>query len=190
MSSSAAPEIGVQHLGAADHVGERHAGGREPAVAGGAVERFAGRDAAAQGPEIVVRQAAQKRPIGGRGRETDRRAEAPDGLPISSGVAFPGRIAAAPTRSGKHNIASPNVKAKGGEPMKRSSGRGFTIWAEKPSQMISMSRWKCIVPFGSPVVPDVKAIRHTSSAAVSAALNAGLSAAASASSDVGPPSPQ
>ena len=33
-----------------------------------------------------------------------------------------------------------------------------------------MSRWKCIVPFGSPVVPDVNAIRQTSSLAVSQAV--------------------
>ena len=32
-----------------------------------------------------------------------------------------------------------------------------------------MSRWKCMVPFGSPVVPEVKAIRQTSSLAVSQA---------------------
>ncbi len=36
--------------------------------------------------------------------------------------------------------------------------------------LASMSRWKCMVPFGSPVVPDVKAIRQTSSLAVSQAV--------------------
>ena len=41
--------------------------------------------------------------------------------------------------------------------------------AAKQSQIASTSRWKCIVPFGSPVVPEVKAIRQTSSAAVSTA---------------------
>ena len=40
----------------------------------------------------------------------------------------------------------------------------------KQSQIASTSRWKCIVPFGSPVVPEVKAIRQTSSAAVSQAV--------------------
>ena len=45
------------------------------------------------------------------------------------------------------------------------------------SQMASTSRWKCIVPFAWPVVPEVKAMSAVSSARVSALVNvAGLPA--------------
>ena len=42
----------------------------------------------------------------------------------------------------------------------------------KQSHIAITSRWKCIVPFGLPVVPEVKAISATSSAAVGTLLNA------------------
>ena len=57
-----------------------------------------------------------------------------------------------------------------------SGGEGGRIAIISPTetltyaQLASMSRWKCIVPFGSPVVPDVNAIRQTSSLAVSQAV--------------------
>ena len=51
--------------------------------------------------------------------------------------------------------------------MKMSSGAGRSIERGKQSQIASTSRWKCIVPLGLPVVPEVKAISATSSAAVS-----------------------
>ena len=41
----------------------------------------------------------------------------------------------------------------------------------KQSPIASTSRWKCMVAFGLPVVPEVNAIRQTSSAAVSTAAN-------------------
>ena len=56
--------------------------------------------------------------------------------------------------------------------------------------MAMTSRWKCIVAFGFPVVPEVKAIRATSSAAVSQFLKlADLPAAAVSSVASAPPSP-
>ncbi len=47
------------------------------------------------------------------------------------------------------------MNAIGGEPMKMSSLRGRTISRENVSHIASTSRWKCIVPFGRPVVPLV-----------------------------------
>ena len=41
----------------------------------------------------------------------------------------------------------------------------------KQSHIATTSRWKCIVPFGLPVVPEVKAISATSSAAVATLVN-------------------
>ena len=49
----------------------------------------------------------------------------------------------------------------------RSSGDACNTYFPYESHGASMSRWKCMVPFGSPVVPDVKAMRQTSSIAVS-----------------------
>ena len=66
---------------------------------------------------------------------------------------------------------SPKVNASGGEPVKRSSASRCSDVRGEQSQIASTSRWKCIVPFGSPVVPDVNAISATSSAAVSQAVN-------------------
>ena len=50
------------------------------------------------------------------------------------------------------------------------------------AQAAITSRWKCIVPLGSPVVPEVKAIRQVSSAAVSTLSNVAGLARARASS--------
>jgi hypothetical protein len=79
---------------------------------------------------------------------------------------------AAPKRSGNSSEApSPNVNAIGGEPEKTSAGCGSRISRANVSQQASRSRWKCTQPFGTPVVPLVKAMIATSSAAVSQASN-------------------
>src|SRR2546426_2777375 len=62
--------------------------------------------------------------------------------------------------------------------------------ARKQSHMAITSRWKCIVPFGLPVVPEVKAISATSSAAVAALVNHSGCLSASSSSESGPSSCQ
>jgi hypothetical protein len=59
------------------------------------------------------------------------------------------------------------VKANGGDPQKTSSASALRTYRGKQSVTAITSRWKCIVPFPSPVVPDVNAISATSSAAVS-----------------------
>jgi hypothetical protein len=56
--------------------------------------------------------------------------------------------------------------------------------------MASTSRWKCIVPLAVPVVPEVKAISATSSAAVSTASKAAGLPRIRASSESSPPPPQ
>ena len=90
----------------------------------------------------------------------------------SSGVAFSISSVDAPTRSGKTTRPpSPKVKASGGVPVKTSSAVGRSTWRENVSAMASTSRWKCIVAFGRPVVPEVKASSATSSAAVSTSSN-------------------
>ena len=66
---------------------------------------------------------------------------------------------------------SPNVNAIGGEPLKTSAGCGLSTWRANVSHDASRSRWKCTQPLGSPVVPLVKAMIATSSAAVSHASN-------------------
>ena len=74
------------------------------------------------------------------------------------------------------------MNASGGVPTNTSSGAGANDEGGNVSQIASTSRWKCIVPFGRPVVPDVNAIMHTSSDAVSASANAtGLRADSAAS---------
>ena len=79
---------------------------------------------------------------------------------------------AAPIRSGNSSRPPrPNVNASGGLPVKRSSGTARSVERGKQSQTAIRSRWKCIVPLGLPVVPDVNAISATSSAAVSTAAN-------------------
>jgi hypothetical protein len=85
----------------------------------------------------------------------------------SPGVAFSISRVLAPTRSGKiTRPPRPNVNASGGVPANTSSLRGLTTCAENVSAMASTSRWKCMVAFGRPVVPDVNARSATSSAAV------------------------
>ena len=75
-------------------------------------------------------------------------------------------------RSGKtRSPPSPNVNASGGLPVKTSSGDARSTWRGQQSHAAMMSRWKCIVPFGLPVVPDVNAISAVSSAAVSTLAN-------------------
>ena len=82
----------------------------------------------------------------------------------SAGVAFSTSTVDAPACSGNSSTPPrPNVKANGGVPVKTSSGDGRSTWREKVSQIASTSRWKCIVAFGRPVVPDVKASSATSS---------------------------
>ncbi len=66
---------------------------------------------------------------------------------------------------------NPKVKASGGLPMKMSSGFGRSTCGGQQAQAAITSRWKCIVPLGVPVVPEVKAIRQVSSAAVATLVN-------------------
>ncbi len=81
------------------------------------------------------------------------------------------------------------MKASGGVPVKTSSGRGFSTCRENVSALASTSRWKCRVALGRPVVPEVKAISATSSAAVGTVANTPLLAAQRAvrSMTPGPP---
>ncbi len=51
--------------------------------------------------------------------------------------------------------------------MKTSSGRGRSTCGGQQAQIAITSRWKCMVALGTPVVPEVKASRQVSSAAVS-----------------------
>src|SRR5712664_1344838 len=84
-----------------------------------------------------------------------------------SGVSFSTSTVEAPKRSGKHSMPPrPKVKASGGVPQKMSSLPTLRQERGKQSHIAITSRWKCIVPFGLPVVPEVKAISATSSAAV------------------------
>ena len=108
----------------------------------------------------------------------------------SSGPAFSTTTKEPPIRIGKITMPSPNVKARGAEPMNRSDGSGLRIICEKPSQTASMSRWACMQPFGSPVVPDVNAMRQMSSAAVSTAAKSGLARSTSRSREASSPAPQ
>ena len=79
----------------------------------------------------------------------------------------------------------PKVKAKGGEPRNTSSMLGMMTWRGVVSQIASRSRWKCTVPLAAPVVPEVKAISATSSAAVSQAAKPATLPAISASIEPG-----
>ena len=79
----------------------------------------------------------------------------------------------APKRIGNStSTPRPNVNAIGAVPVKTSSGDGERISRAKVSQIASTSRWKWTQPLGSPVVPEVKAIRATSSLAVATGSNA------------------
>jgi len=85
-----------------------------------------------------------------------------------SGESFSTSTVDAPTRIGKASIPPrPKVKAIGGVPQKMSSFDGMRQERGKASHIAITSRWKCIVPLGLPVVPEVKAMSATSSAAVS-----------------------
>ncbi len=63
-------------------------------------------------------------------------------------------------------MPSPKVKAYGGVPANTSSVVGRSRKRENVSAFASTSRWKCMVAFGRPVVPEVNASSATSSAAV------------------------
>jgi hypothetical protein len=83
------------------------------------------------------------------------------------------------------------VKASGGLPMKMSSASGFRMERGKQSQIAITSRWKCMVPLGLPVVPEVKAISTVWSREVSRfSKSAGLPAMRSSSSAPAPGSPE
>ncbi len=85
----------------------------------------------------------------------------------SAGVAFSTSTVDAPAWSGNSSTPPrPNVKAYGGVPVNTSSGDGRSTCREKVSQIASTSRWKCMVAFGRPVVPEVNASSATSSAEV------------------------
>jgi hypothetical protein len=106
-----------------------------------------------------------------------------------SGVSRSTSTVEAPNRSGKQSIPpSPKVNASGGVPQNTSSRVGFRHERGKASHIAITSRWKCMQPFGCPVVPEVNAISATSSAAVSTvAKSAGLRSSA-ASREPRPPS--
>ena len=59
------------------------------------------------------------------------------------------------------------MNAIGGVPENTSVERGSRTARANVSQLASRSRWKCTQPLGAPVVPEVKAMIATSSAAVS-----------------------
>jgi hypothetical protein len=74
----------------------------------------------------------------------------------------------APKRSGNSTSPpSPYVNASGGVPENTSPGCGSRISRPNVSQVAKRSRWKCTQPFGTPVVPEVKAMIAASSAPVS-----------------------
>ena len=79
----------------------------------------------------------------------------------------------------------------GGLPMKMSPGASLRHDRGKASHMAMMSRWKCMVPLGWPVVPEVKAMSATSSLAVSTfSKSEDLAPALSSSSAPPPASPE
>ena len=78
------------------------------------------------------------------------------------------------------------MNASGGVPQKTSSAAGFRHERGKASHIAMTSRWKCMQPLGCPVVPEVKAMSATSSAAVSAFANAAGLPSSAASSEPPP----
>jgi hypothetical protein len=82
------------------------------------------------------------------------------------------------------------VKASGGLPRKTSLASARSTWSGKQTQLAITSRWKCIVAFGWPVVPEVKARRQVSSAAVSTLTNGASWRAISGSRPSGVGSPK
>ena len=67
--------------------------------------------------------------------------------------------------------------------MNTSSGIGRRMCGGQQAQIAITSRWKCIVPFGWPVVPDVNAMMQVSSADVSTFTNSDDSCVIARSSD-------
>ena len=96
-----------------------------------------------------------------------------------AGVACSISSAQAPARSGKtSSMPRPKVNASGALHAATSSGAIRRAWRSNVSPIARMSRWKCIVIFGTPVLPEVAASSATSSAAVSTLANSpGLAAA-------------
>ena len=112
-------------------------------------------------------------------------------MPASwAGVACSASSAHAPARSGKTtSMPRPKVKASGAVQATTSSGASRRAWRPNVLSIDRMSRWKCIVIFGTPVLPDVGASSATSSAAVATLVNSPDLAAARAvrSSGASPP---
>ena len=107
----------------------------------------------------------------------------------ASGAGRSSKSVEAPIRSGKNRSPPrPNVNARGGLPVNTSSAVARSIEGGQHSHAAIRSRWKCIVPLGLPVVPEVNAISAVSSAMVStAAKRAGLETIrASSPSPAGP----
>ena len=85
----------------------------------------------------------------------------------SGGLAFSSNTVDAPTDMGNSTRPPrPKVKASGGLPMNTSSGSSRSRCGGQQRQMAMMSRWKCMVALGTPVVPEVKPSRQVSLAAV------------------------
>ena len=92
---------------------------------------------------------------------------------------------------GKHTSPpSPKVNAIGGVPMHRSLAVMPSTCSANPRHIAITSRWKCMHPFGTPVVPDVNAMRATSSLAVATAGKAPVCRAMARSSVSAPSPPQ
>ena len=109
----------------------------------------------------------------------------------SFGPAFSSSTVEAPTCIGNSvSPPRPKVKASGGLPMKTSFSSARSTCSGKQTQLAITSRWKCIVAFGWPVVPEVKASRQVSSAAVSTLANGASWRAISASRPSGVGSPK
>ena len=88
----------------------------------------------------------------------------------AAGAGFSSNTVDAPRCMGKSTSPPrPNVKASGGLPMKTSSASARSTCGGKHTHAAITSRCICMVAFGCPVVPDVKAKKATSSAAVGTA---------------------
>ena len=122
----------VQHLGRADAVHDLEPGRGLPRLEGRLRQRLAGRDAFAQGRDVVLAEPGEHRPIGGRRGDADRRAVLCDRRQAAR-PGSPSRSARSTAPACIGNSASaprPKVKASGGEPMKRSDGSGRSTWSE------------------------------------------------------------
>ena len=130
-------------------------------------QRLARRDALLQRRQ-VDRAVAQQPAIHRRRGEQRRAPCALDGLEQRLRRGFSTSTVEAPKRSGNSTSPPrPKVNASGGVPQKTSSAEGAGSRARRCRSIASTSRWKCTLPFGLPVVPEVKAMSATSSAAVS-----------------------